>query len=71
MRMGDFSLDFLGKLGGEQTSSFGGNEGKGSGHTLGFSLTGNYVVSPNFVVDANFGITRQVSDSQELDLNQD
>lgn len=61
-----------GQVGGEPISGgYGSNEGRGSGHTIGFSLTGNYIARPNFVVDANFGITRQVTNSQMLDLNED
>ena len=61
-----------GKVGGEPISGgYGSNEGHAYGHTVAFSLTGNYVPRSNFVVDANFGMTRQVVNSTPLDVNED
>lgn len=58
-------------LGGPQASGFIGNEGEADGHTITFSVTGNYVASPHLVIDTNFGMTRQVINSQQLDLAKD
>ena len=55
-------------IGGPQASGFIGNEGTAYGHTISFSLTGNYVVSPNFVLDGSFGMTRMVANSEQLDV---
>lgn len=55
-------------LGGPQASGFIGNEGEADGHTITFSVTGNYVATPHLVIDTNFGMTRQVINSQQLDL---
>jgi Carboxypeptidase regulatory-like domain len=65
----DLDPQSFGPMGGPEISGFGGNEGHGFGHTLTTSITGNYVASPNFVVDGNFGITRQVVNSEQLDIN--
>jgi hypothetical protein len=65
----DLDPQMFGEVGGEPISDYGGNEGRGSGHTLTFSITGNYVVNPHFVLDGNFGITRMVTDSRQLDLD--
>src|SRR5690242_16339766 len=65
----DLDPQEFGEVGGEPISDYGGNEGRGTGHTLTFSITGNYVVNPRFVLDGNFGITRMVTDSQQLDLD--
>lgn len=65
----DLDPQMFGTVGGDPISDYGGNEGMGSGHTLTFSVTGNYVVSPHFVLDGNFGITRMVTNSQQLDLD--
>ena len=59
----------FGAVGGNPISDYGGNEGHGYGHTITFTITGNYVVSPNFVVDGNFGMTRMVVNSAQLDIN--
>ena len=56
-------------IGGPQASGFIGNEGRAYGHTISFSVSGNYVATPNFVVDGNFGMTRMVANSQQLDLD--
>ncbi|HZT70601.1 MAG TPA: TonB-dependent receptor [Terriglobia bacterium] len=58
-------------LGGPQASGFIGNEGEANGHTITFAVTGNYVATPNFVIDTNFGMTRQVINSQQLDIAKD
>jgi len=65
----DLDPQSFGAVGGPEISGFGGNEGHGFGHTITTSITGNYVASPNFVVDGSFGITRQVVNSQQLDVN--
>lgn len=65
----DLDPQMFGEVGGEPISNYGGNEGRGNGHTLTASVTGNYVASPNFVLDGNFGITRMVTDSRQLDLD--
>ncbi|TAM82748.1 MAG: hypothetical protein EPN47_08840 [Acidobacteria bacterium] len=65
----DLDPQQFGAVGGTQISGFGGNEGHGFGHTITTSITANYVATPKFVVDANFGITRQVVNSEMLDLN--
>lgn len=64
----DLDPQSFGPMGGPEISGFGGNEGHGYGHTITTSVTANYVVTPNFVIDANFGITRQVVNSEQLDL---
>lgn len=58
----------FGAVGGPQASGYIGNEGKAWGHTVTFSLTGNYIVTPNFVIDVNGGMTRQTTNSEQLDL---
>ncbi|HEX5410847.1 MAG TPA: TonB-dependent receptor [Terriglobia bacterium] len=65
----DIDPQSFGPMGGPEISSFGGNEGHGNGHTLTTAITANYVATPNFVIDGNFGITRQVVNSQQLDLD--
>lgn len=66
-----FNPQILAPIGGPQASGFIGNEGKAYGHTVSFSVTGDYVARPNFVIDGNFGMTRMVTNSQQLDLSQD
>ncbi len=56
-------------LQGDGVSGYIGNPGKGNGHTITFSVTGNYVASPNLVIDGNFGFTRMVTNSQQLNLS--
>lgn len=56
-------------LGGVEASGFLGNEGQANGHTYTLGITGNYVATPTFVVDGNFGLTRMVTNSQQLDLS--
>ncbi|MGH9406161.1 MAG: TonB-dependent receptor [Terriglobia bacterium] len=69
LNYGTLDPQVFGPVGGEEIdSSFIGNEGMGGGHTLTTSITGNYVATPNFVIEGNFGFTRQVSNSQQLDL---
>ena len=58
----DLDPQMFGEVGGPPISDYGGNEGQGTGHTLTFSITGNYVASPRFVLDGNFGITRMVTE---------
>jgi carboxypeptidase family protein len=65
----DLDPQQFGAVGGTEISGFGGNEGHAFGHTLTTAITGNYVATPNFVVDANFGFTRQVVNSEMLDLD--
>jgi hypothetical protein len=65
----DLDPQMFGEVGGPPISDYGGNEGRGTGHTATFSITGNYVATPRFVLDGNFGITRMVTDSQQLDLD--
>jgi hypothetical protein len=65
----DLDPQQFGEVGGPPISDYGGNEGQGTGHTLTVSVTGNYVASPRFVLDGNFGITRMVTNSQQLDLD--
>ncbi len=65
----DLDPQMFGEVGGRPISDYGGNEGRGTGHTLTFSITGNYVVNPRFVLDGNFGVTRMVTDSRMLDLD--
>jgi Carboxypeptidase regulatory-like domain/TonB dependent receptor-like, beta-barrel len=65
----DTDPQMFGEVGGNPISGFGGNEGRGDGHTLTVSVTGNYVASPNLVLDGNFGLTRMVTNSRQLDLN--
>lgn len=65
----DLDPQMYGEVGGEPISDYGGNEGKGSGYTATFSITADYVMSPHFVLDGNFGITRMVTNSQQLDLD--
>ena len=55
-------------LGGNGASGFIGNPGNGYGHTITFSVTGNYVATPNFVIDGNFGMTRMVTNSVQQDI---
>ncbi len=66
----DLDPQRFGKVGGDPIDGFGGNEGRGDGHTVSVSVTGNYVARPSLVLDANFGITRMVTNSQQLDLDQ-
>jgi Carboxypeptidase regulatory-like domain/TonB dependent receptor-like, beta-barrel len=65
----DLDPQSFGPMGGPEISSTGGNEGHGFGHTITTSITANYVATPNFVVDGSFGITRQVVNSEQLDLS--
>src|SRR6185437_9679358 len=65
----DLDPQMYGEVGGEPISDYGGNEGQGSGHTVTFSITGDYVMTPHLVLDGNFGITRMVTNSQQLDLD--
>ncbi len=65
----DLDPQMFGEVGGDPISDYGGNEGQGSGHTLTVSLTADYVKSATFVLDGNFGITRMVTNSQQLDLD--
>jgi hypothetical protein len=65
----DLDPQMFGEVGGPPISNYGGNEGRGTGHTITLSLTGNYVATPKFVLDGNFGLTRMVTDSQQLDLD--
>ena len=65
----DLDPQMFGQVGGPPISDYGGNEGMGSGHTITLSVTGNYVAGPKFIIDGNFGITRMVTDSEQLDLN--
>jgi Carboxypeptidase regulatory-like domain/TonB dependent receptor-like, beta-barrel len=69
LKFDDVDPQEFGQVGGNPISDYGGNEGHGYGHTLTFTITGNYVASPNFVVDGNFGMTRQVVNSAQLDIN--
>ncbi len=65
----DTDPQMFGEVGGPPISGFGGNEGRGDGHTLTLSVTGDYVKSANFVIDGNFGLTRMVTNSRQLDLD--
>ncbi|HZQ54831.1 MAG TPA: TonB-dependent receptor [Bryobacteraceae bacterium] len=65
----DLDPQMFGGVGGPPISDYGGNEGKGTGHTTTYSITGTYVASPTFVLDGNFGVTRMVTDSRQLDLD--
>ncbi|MGH9351137.1 MAG: carboxypeptidase regulatory-like domain-containing protein, partial [Terriglobia bacterium] len=65
----DLDPQEFGAVGGEPISDYGGNEGRGNGHTSTYSITANYVISPTFLVDGNFGVTRMITDSEQLDLN--
>jgi hypothetical protein len=65
----DTDPQMFGKVGGPPISGFGGNEGRGDGHTITLSLTGDYVASPTFVLDGNFGVTRMVTNSRQLDVD--
>ncbi|HXE10631.1 MAG TPA: TonB-dependent receptor [Bryobacteraceae bacterium] len=65
----DLDPQMFGDVGGPPISSYGGNEGRGTGHTVTYSITGNYIVSPRVVLDGNFGVTRMVTDSAQLDLD--
>src|SRR5574340_58877 len=47
----------FGEMGGTQTSSAGGNPGKGWGDTYTLTIAGNYLITPRFIVDAYFGWT--------------
>jgi hypothetical protein len=69
LKFDDVDPQEFGEVGGNPISDYGGNEGHGYGHTITFTVTGNYVVSPNFVVDGNFGMTRMVVNSAQLDIN--
>ena len=67
----DFNPQIFGnRLGGRQISGFIGNEGMADGRTITGSVTANYVASPTLVFDANFGLTRMVTNSQQLNLNE-
>ncbi|HET9177235.1 MAG TPA: TonB-dependent receptor [Terriglobia bacterium] len=68
LKFDDLDPQQFGEVGGDPISSYGGNEGHGYGHTLTFTVTSNYVASPHFVVDGSFGMTRQVSNSAQLDI---
>ena len=65
----DLDPQQFGEVGGDPISSYGGNEGRGDGHTITVSITGNYVKSSNFVLDGSFGLTRMVTNSRQLDLD--
>ena len=65
----DLDPQMFGEVGGPPVSDYGGNEGRGDGHTMTLSVTGNFVGSPKFVLDGNFGLTRMVTNSRQLDLN--
>ncbi|PYT80687.1 MAG: hypothetical protein DMG40_12060 [Acidobacteria bacterium] len=69
LRYNDLDPQEFGAVGGNPISDYGGNEGHGSGHTITFAVTGNYVASSHLVIDGNFGLTRMVTDSEQLDLN--
>jgi hypothetical protein len=64
-----FNPQIFGPVGGPQASGYIGNEGEAWGHTITFSVTGNYVFTPNFVLTVNGGMTRQTTNSQQLDIN--
>ncbi|MDE3178961.1 MAG: TonB-dependent receptor [Acidobacteriota bacterium] len=64
-----YNPQIFGAVGGPQVSGFIGNEGRAFGHTVSISLNGSYILAPNFVVDANFGMTRMVTNAEQLDLN--
>ena len=68
LKFDDLDPQEFGAVGGNPISDYGGNEGHGYGHTITFTVTGNYVASPHFVVDGNFGMTRQVVNSAQLDI---
>ncbi len=68
LRYNDLDPQMFGEVGGPPISNYGGNEGRGNGHTITLSVTGNYVASPTLVLDGNFGLTRMVTDSRQLDL---
>jgi Carboxypeptidase regulatory-like domain/TonB dependent receptor-like, beta-barrel len=63
-----FNPQIFGAAGGPQASGYIGNEGQAWGHTITFSVTGNYVATPHFVVDVNGGMTRQTTNSEQLDI---
>ena len=68
-RYNTLNPQIFGAVGGPQASGFIGNEGTAYGHTISFSVTGSYVVSPNFVIDGIGGMTRMVANSQQLDVD--
>jgi hypothetical protein len=69
LKYSTFNPTMLGPdLQGDGISGYIGNPGKGNGHTITASITGNYVASSNFVVDGNFGFTREVTNSQQVNL---
>lgn len=65
----DLDPQEFGAVGGNPISDYGGNEGHGYGHTITFTISGNYVASHNLDIDGNFGMTRMVSNSAQLDIN--
>lgn len=69
LRFDDLDPQEFGAVGGNPISDYGGNEGRGIGHTYTFTVTGNYVASHNFVVDGNFGMTRMIVNSAQLDIH--
>ena len=69
LRYNDLDPQEFGAVGGEPISGYGGNEGQGFGHTITYTITGNYVATPHLVIDGDFGITRMVTDSEQLDIN--
>lgn len=69
LRYNDLDPQEFGAVGGEPISSYGGNEGHAFGHTLTVTVTGNYVATPHLVIDGDFGVTRMVTDSEQLDLS--
>lgn len=60
-----------GHVGGQYIDGFGGNEGQGDGHTVSLAVTATYVATPNLVIDGTWGMTRMVTNSQQLDLATD